>query len=452
MALTLFYSNDVHSLFDRWLRMVTLLHRERAAARDRGDGVLYVDAGDHMDRFAPEVEGTGGVVNVALLGAAGCQAATWGNGEVVSTRPAALSRLAAAAAYPVLLSNLRTLADGEPLPGAATDAVLEAGGVRVGLFGLVVPFNVLYEPLGLTCPPFLEVAAGAVARLRERCDLVVCLSHLGLRRDRELAAAVPGIGVIVGAHSHHALAEPERVGGTLIVQAGHRGAFLGRLRLARAPGAAGGWEVLDAALLPVTPDLPPDPAAAAVLSRYRAEAAGTLAEVIAVLPEAIPHALEGPAPLAEAVARELHRRLGPDVTLVNTGLFLAGFPAGPVTRAALLERCPSLVNAVVAELTGRQIRQALAQATDPECIYYKVWAGFRGKYVGTLVAAGDVAALRDDRVYRVATLGPLYLGYTGYDTLSQGRNARWEMGFTLRELVAELLAAGVGTTLCKREG
>lgn len=439
MAITILYTNDVHSQFTPWMRLATLIKRERAAALARGDAALYVDAGDHMDRFAPEVEGTGGRVNVALLGAAGCNAATWGNGETVNTRPAALSALAAAAPYPVLLSNLR--ARGGSLPGVAAEAVVEAAGVRVGLFGLTIPFNMLYEPLGLQCVPVADAAAAAVARLQGRCDLVVCLSHLGLWGDRELARAVPGIHVIVGAHTHHALEQPESVEDTLIVQSGHRGAWLGRLRLE--PAADGGWRVSDAVLLPVTADLPPDPEAGAILQQHRAEAAQALSEVIAVLPQPIPHTLEGPAPLVDAVAGEIHRRLAPDLTLVNTGIFLDGFPAGPVSRAALLERCPSMLNAVTQDLTGGQIRLGLEQAADPACIYYGIWAGARGKYVGTLVTAGDTSGLADDRVYRVATLGLLALGFTAYKTLGKGQNRRWEMRYTLRDLVADLLR---GTT------
>lgn len=440
MAVTLLYTNDVHSQFDQWLRLATLIARERAAATGRGDAVLYLDAGDHMDRSAPEVEGTGGRVNVDLLSAAGCAAATWGNGETVNTPPQTLGALAAAAAYPVLLANLRLMAvPRAPLPNTCDDVVLDAGGVRVGLFGLTVPFNVLYEPLGLTCPPFPDVAEAAVARLRDRCDLIVCLSHLGLRRDRELAHAVPGIHAIIGAHTHHVLPEPEQVAGALVLQAGHRGAWLGRLRLA--PGPAGTWQVLDAALLPVTADLPPDPAAAAVLAQHRAEAALALAGVLAVLPRAIPHELEGPAPLVDLVAREMHRRHAPDLTLVPTGIFLSGFPAGPVTWGALLERSPSLLNTVTLDLTGRQIRRALQQATEPASIYYKIWAGARGKFVGTLAAVGDTALPLDDHLYRVATLGLLALGFTGYETLGQGQNLQWHMQYTLRELVADVLRA-----------
>ena len=57
------------------------------------------------------------------------------------------------------------------------------------------------------------------------------LSHLGLEADSDLARAVPEIPLIVGGHSHVALRGGERVGETLIVQAGAYGEQLGKLVL-----------------------------------------------------------------------------------------------------------------------------------------------------------------------------------------------------------------------------
>lgn len=446
-SLTLLHTNDVHSEFSGWLRLAGLIRAERAAA---GPAALYVDCGDHQDRSAPEVEGTDGRVSLALLAAAGCDAATWGNGEIVGRRPAELPPLAASAAYPVLMANLyRTGAPTPtPLAGIAGTAVLAAGGVRVGLLGLTVPFNNALEPLGLTCPPAEQAAAPAVAELRARgCHLVVCLSHLGLHRDLNLARAVPGIDVICGAHTHHALRQPEAAGDCLVLQAGVRASHLGRLRLdLGAGGGVTGWQY---DLLPVGPGLPPDPAAAAVLAEQRRLAAAALAEVITVLPAPVPHGLEGPFPLAAAVAAELQRRLDADYAVVNTGLFLHGLPVGPVTRGELMAACPSNLNAVTMELAGAELARTLAQARRREAIYYRIWAGARGEYVGTLAVAGraggapaggpNPAAIDPARTYRVATLGFLTLGFSAYDGLASGEHVEWEMRYTFRDAVADVL-------------
>lgn len=62
---------------------------------------------------------------------------------------------------------------------------------------------------------------------------LVVLSHLGLRADRRLAAAVPRLELILGGHSHDTLHEPEVVAGVPIVHAGPYGAYVSRTELER---------------------------------------------------------------------------------------------------------------------------------------------------------------------------------------------------------------------------
>jgi 2',3'-cyclic-nucleotide 2'-phosphodiesterase (5'-nucleotidase family) len=62
---------------------------------------------------------------------------------------------------------------------------------------------------------------------------LIALSHLGLPADRELAARVPRLDLILGGHSHDTLAEPLFVGGVPIVHAGPYGAFASRTDLVR---------------------------------------------------------------------------------------------------------------------------------------------------------------------------------------------------------------------------
>ena len=69
-------------------------------------------------------------------------------------------------------------------------------------------------------------------RLREEgAEIIVALSHLGLGGDVQLARSVRGIDVIVGGHSQNCMKSAEKVGDTLIVQAGAHGSDLGRLDL-----------------------------------------------------------------------------------------------------------------------------------------------------------------------------------------------------------------------------
>ena len=68
--------------------------------------------------------------------------------------------------------------------------------------------------------------------LRDKSDVVILLSHLGLEADQALAQATSGIDVIVGGKSRSALSDPVIVRETIIVQAGYDGEWLGRLDVA----------------------------------------------------------------------------------------------------------------------------------------------------------------------------------------------------------------------------
>lgn len=67
--------------------------------------------------------------------------------------------------------------------------------------------------------------------LKKQSDFLVLLSHSGFDRDREVAHKYPEIDLIIGGHSQTILNEPEKVGNTLIVQAGENGYRVGILKL-----------------------------------------------------------------------------------------------------------------------------------------------------------------------------------------------------------------------------
>ena len=84
---------------------------------------------------------------------------------------------------------------------------------------------------GLDFRGAVETVRRYLPELEAQADLIVVLSHLGYDGDQALAAAVDGIDVIVGGHSHVFLEHPKEVNGTVIVQAGAKGQVLGRLEL-----------------------------------------------------------------------------------------------------------------------------------------------------------------------------------------------------------------------------
>jgi len=124
--------------------------------------------------------------------------------------------------------------------------IKEIQGIRIGIFGIlgkdaaeVSPFA---RPIKFRDP--IETSREMLKTLKEKekTDLVICLSHGGLREnksfseDDRLAKEVPGIDLIVGGHSHTKLKNPLMVNQTMIVQAGGHGEYVGVLDLAYGKG------------------------------------------------------------------------------------------------------------------------------------------------------------------------------------------------------------------------
>ena len=94
---------------------------------------------------------------------------------------------------------------------------------------------------------------------------------MGIEADRQLAASVSGIHLIVGGHTHTTLAQPEFSGATAIVQTGEFGNNLGRVDLEFDP-TSGDARLRHYQLIPCTDKIPPDPTVSGMLELIQFEA------------------------------------------------------------------------------------------------------------------------------------------------------------------------------------
>lgn len=153
--------------------------------------------------------------------------------------------------HPVVCANLVDVR-GRTLPFAPDVLLRSSDGDEVRFFGLLVPQYPAGSPWERVFGwRFLDPAAVAaeIARTTPPGVTLVALSHLGLRADRALAAAVPQLDLILGGHSHDTTRAPEIVAGVPIVHAGPYGAFVSRTELVR-DGARARIAAFD--LLPLT--------------------------------------------------------------------------------------------------------------------------------------------------------------------------------------------------------
>ncbi|MFH1434072.1 MAG: metallophosphoesterase [Pseudomonadota bacterium] len=140
----------------------------------------------------------------------------------------------------VLASNIEVTGGDVRAFGAVEYAELQVGCVRVGFLGMVSrPWNALNRKYtGNFLPGFSAgwdwkaIVKRIVDDHRADVDLVVMVSHLGLRTDKDLAGDVDGIDIVLGAHSHEATPEPVVINDTLIVHPGAFGKKAARLDVA----------------------------------------------------------------------------------------------------------------------------------------------------------------------------------------------------------------------------
>jgi 2',3'-cyclic-nucleotide 2'-phosphodiesterase (5'-nucleotidase family) len=178
----------------------------------------------------------------------------------------ALKAREAEATFPFLSANLVGKQTGQAVFKPYT--ILERQGVRVGIIGLsdtkLLGFLGLEQQLAALDPT--DTARRYVAELRDKVDLLIVLSQLGLEPDKLLARAVTGIDVIVGGNTRQLMDQAERVGNTLIVQQGYNGEWLGYLNATfDAKGAPSSYTARYIALDPSFSD---DPELASLVARW----------------------------------------------------------------------------------------------------------------------------------------------------------------------------------------
>lgn len=385
-------------------RRATLVKRLKAELEPKGTTVWLVDAGDVCDGTPFSIE-YHGEADLDAMAAAGYTFGTIGNHEFNSTL-AVMKKLLASARFPLLSANIRESSTGKLLVRASEIRRIDS--LRIGVFGLTTREAGTYPASreGLVVGNEIETARQVTSMLRKEADIVMAVSHAGEKVDEQIAAEVPGINIIIGGHSHSRLPmgafvwhsddlAKSDVNGTIIVQAHQWGGEIGRLDLLFEKGERGAWSVsrYRARLMMVTPDIPEDPAVAAVVSRYWKPIAPRYGEVIG---EAGSDFVERGSDLApyNLVADAIRETFGTEIELENLGGVRAPLVKGPITRADLINMDPFNNTIVTFRITGRRLKEILVKARPAVSgLRYRIDAG---TLTEVSVAGQEVD---DDRIY-----------------------------------------------------
>lgn len=237
-----------------WARIATVIKSEK---EKRQNPTLVLDAGDFLMGSLFHMVSREEGLELRLMKEMGYDVTTLGNHEF-DLRPAGLARVLNSAiakgGMPLIVSSNLIFSKDDQRDDSLQElfdqgivkkyAVLERGGIRIGLFGLVGKDGAEKAPFAapVRFQDIFDVSRHMVNLLKEKekVDLVVCLSHSGLEggmksEDVTLAGQVPGIDIIISGHSHTRLLKPIMVNKTIIVQAWAYGKHVGVLDLAIGP-------------------------------------------------------------------------------------------------------------------------------------------------------------------------------------------------------------------------
>jgi 5'-nucleotidase len=228
--LVILHTNDMHNVLardeQRAARLMEIVEAERA-----NPPVLLLDAGDAIGAGNLTFNPAGEAI-LERMTTIGYHAMTIGNREFHLTEIGFTTKLNRAR-FPVLCANIR--ARGNARLPVRSHLILETPVGRVGIFGVTVPMiterMLSHHVSAYVFDDPIRVGAEMAERLRPQVDLLIALTHIGLKQDIELAKRAPQIDLIIGGHSHSVLEEPQREGRVAIVQAGSYARFVGRVEV-----------------------------------------------------------------------------------------------------------------------------------------------------------------------------------------------------------------------------
>jgi len=302
-----------------------------------------------------------GVPELTLMSRLGFDAMTVGNHEFDLSPDMLLNSLlnvSPAPSFPLLSANL-DMSGYDAQKAAALGQFVKPyividRGVRIGIFGLTVWDNPTTNaaPIQILDPVASGIAAAMVQSLKgQNVDLVICLSHMGFLHDQAIAAAVPGIDVIVGAHDHYLFQKPVRVPQgngkeTLILQAGSFYLNVGELRLSVEGGKV---KFLDYRIIPVDRNVPEVPEVQAQINQLKAGIVQTYGDVYHKIVGLAPCDLDmsydatsqiRDTPLGNLVTDALRRKGATQLGFSAIGMMNEKIYAGPIVGADVFRSFP----------------------------------------------------------------------------------------------------------------
>jgi len=488
LTVTILHTDDTHAhlesfeLFNQPLqggvaRRYTAIQQVKA----EGGNVILVDGGDAFQGtlFFNQWQGE---EEAHFMNALGYQAMAVGNHEFDSG-PAALGNFAKKANFPVLSANIDFSAEPELAGLIPAYTVLDVAGEKIGVLGLTTEDTAFISSPGpnVVFKDATESAKTAVVELEAQgINKIIALTHLGYSEDMALAAAVDGIDVIVGGHSHTLLGSMEGAKGpyptvvtlpagdtVLIVHAYEWGKYLGRLNVTFT--ADGKVESYGGEPIFIDESVAENADIAGAVTQY----AAPIEELKATIVGQTSVELEGTRELVRSEETNLSNLIcdamlwktaseNTQVCIQNGGGIRASIPTGDVTMGQVLEVLPFGNQIATFGLKGSDVWAALengvSQYEEQKGRFPQV-GGLRYSFnpaqpVGSRIVSVEVKNLDGSYspidlnvVYKVASNDFMRKGGDGYDMFAENAIDPYDAGALLADAVAEYIGVNSSVSL-----
>lgn len=441
MNITILHTNDIHSNFHNYGRIVTKIKQ----LKDKN--TIILDAGDFNDFKSVELQGTNGTAGGELLNIGEYDAIAIGNNET-NEGTETLRNIIQYSKMPFLTCNLKNM-DLTSIEGTKSSVIIEKGGIKFLIIG-TSPNSDFYFLNNLCTLEYIKAIEFELNKNKGKYDICILLSHLGLIEDREIASRFNQIHIIVDGHSHKAMGKAEFINNTIVHMSGCYGEWLGKLNL-EFEKKQDKYIIKNFTDENIKIDNNTEISSEVLqcLRKNKSTAEKNLGKPLYSINLDMWHDVIEENPISNLLADGLKDFLHCDLAIINSGVLNGGIRKGSVSKLKLIEICPSPLNPTIMYIKGSDIFKAFQMSANTDvCLSDGKGSGFRGKYLGKLHISGGTVEyieknvtkitvgneeLQFEKWYKVASSDYIKRG-TGYKTLGNNKYEKYFIEY-LRDIL-----------------
>lgn len=259
MDLQILATSDLHGKFNPWdyalneeSKSGSMAQVASAVKELRTDNTILVDAGDTIQDNSADLFFDEEIHPMSLaMNEIGYDVWVTGNHEY-NFGGDVLKKVISQQKAKVLTGNVKD-PEGKPLADSYT--IIEKGGAKIGIIGMVTPNITRWDSANLegwTVTDPVEETRKIIDEIKDQTDVLIAVMHMGMNNEYEvknsgaedLANACPELDLIVASHEHR-LIEGEEVNGVLVVMNKNSAATMAKVDLTLEKQEDGSWEVAE---------------------------------------------------------------------------------------------------------------------------------------------------------------------------------------------------------------